>query len=126
MSCAKHPHMVAPMTTFRPKSIMPLTEAIKKQVHVPVVAVGGFNDPEQITPCLRYSRFTSLASDPGQCPIPPCGTVPSIPGASGSCAGATPPRLGPAARRLVVGGGTIGWESGYFFASEWGAKVDIL
>ena len=27
---------------------------------------------------------------------------------------------------VIIGGGAIGCESGYFFASEWGAKVDIL
>lgn len=29
-------------------------------------------------------------------------------------------------RVVIIGGGAIGCESGYFFASEWGAKVDIL
>ena len=27
---------------------------------------------------------------------------------------------------IIIGGGAIGCESGYFFASEWGAQVDIL
>ena len=29
-------------------------------------------------------------------------------------------------RIIIIGGGAIGCESGYFFASEWGAHVDIL
>ena len=83
-----------------------LAEAIKKNVHVPVVAVGGFNGPNQveeaiasgkcdfvalgrqqfadpafvnktrdgledtIAPCLRCSCFNPLASNPGERPIP--------------------------------------------------------
>ena len=27
---------------------------------------------------------------------------------------------------VIIGGGAIGCESGYFFASQWGAQVDIL
>nr|WP_298054969.1 FAD-dependent oxidoreductase [uncultured Lachnoanaerobaculum sp.] len=83
-----------------------LAEAIKKNVHIPVVAVGGFNSPKQvedaiasgkcdfvalgrqqfadpefvnktrdgiedeIAPCLRCSCFNPLASDPDIRPIP--------------------------------------------------------
>ena len=83
-----------------------LAEAIKKNVHVPIIAVGGFNAPDQIeeaiasgkcdfvamgrqqfadpdfvnktlmgkedtiAPCLRCSCFNPLASNPGERPIP--------------------------------------------------------
>ena len=29
-------------------------------------------------------------------------------------------------KKIIIGGGATGCESGYFFASEWGAQVDIL
>ena len=137
-----------------------LAEAIKQHVHVPVVAVGGFNAPEQIedalaagkcdfvalgrqqfadpefvnkartgradeiAPCLRCSCFNPLASDPDKRPIPELWHCAVNPWASRELRWRQAPK--PLGRRkvLVVGGGVSGMYAA-ITAAERGHDVTL-
>jgi 2,4-dienoyl-CoA reductase-like NADH-dependent reductase (Old Yellow Enzyme family)/NADPH-dependent 2,4-dienoyl-CoA reductase/sulfur reductase-like enzyme len=121
-----------------------LAEAIKKNVHIPVVAVGGFNAPEQIeeaiasgkcdfvamgrqqfadpafvnktlegredeiAPCLRCSCFNPLASDPDVRPIPELWHCAVNPWGQRELRWRTAPTPNGKRKVLVVGGGASG------------------
>jgi thioredoxin reductase len=138
-----------------------LAEAIKKHVHVPVVAVGGFNGPEQIeeaiasgkcdfvamgrqqfadpefvnktllgredeiAPCLRCSCFNPLASDPGSRPIPELWHCAVNPWGQRELRWRNAPK--PRGRRkvLVIGGGVSGMYAAVT-AAERGHDVTLV
>lgn len=76
-----------------------LAEAIKKNVHVPVVAVGS----KPFVPPIKGIEYASHAVEAYK-------DIESIRGK----------------KIVIIGGGAIGYESGYFFASDCGATVQIL
>lgn len=138
-----------------------LAEAIKKHVHVPVVAVGGFNGPEQIeeaiasgkcdfvalgrqqfadpefvnktlegredqiAPCLRCSCFNPLASNPGERPIPSLWHCAVNPWGQRELRWRNAPKPTGSRNVVVVGGGVSGMYAAVT-AAERGHKVTLL
>ncbi len=138
-----------------------LAEAIKKNVHVPVVAVGGFNAPEQIeeaiasgkcdfvamgrqqfadpafvnktlmgredtiAPCLRCSCFNPLSSDPGKRPIPELWHCAVNPWGQRELRWRNAPRPTGSRNVVVIGGGVSGMYAAVT-AAERGHKVTLL
>ncbi len=138
-----------------------LAEAIKKHVHVPVVAVGGFNGPEQIeeaiatgkcdfvamgrqqfadpafvnktlmgkedtiAPCLRCSCFNPLSSDPGQRPIPELWHCAVNPWGQRELRWRNAPRPMGSRKVVVIGGGVSGMYAAVT-AAERGHKVTLI
>ena len=138
-----------------------LAEAIKKHVHVPVVAVGGFNGPEQIeeaiasgkcdfvamgrqqfadpefvnktlegredqiAPCLRCSCFNPLASNPGERPIPALWHCAVNPWGQRELRWRNAPKPTGSRNVVVVGGGVSGMYAAVT-AAERGHKVTLL
>jgi 2,4-dienoyl-CoA reductase-like NADH-dependent reductase (Old Yellow Enzyme family)/NADPH-dependent 2,4-dienoyl-CoA reductase/sulfur reductase-like enzyme len=138
-----------------------LAEAIKKNVHVPVVAVGGFNAPEQIeeaiasgkcdfvalgrqqfadpefvnktltgredeiAPCLRCSCFNPLASDPEKRPIPELWHCAVNPWASRELRWRNAPTPKGERNVLVIGGGVSGMYAA-LTAAERGHRVTLV
>ena len=138
-----------------------LAEAIKKNVHVPVIAVGGFNQPDQIeeaiasgkcdfvamgrqqfadpafvnktlmgkedtiAPGLRCSCFNPLASNPGERPIPELWHCAVNPWGQRELRWRNAPK--PTARRkvVVVGGGVSGMYAAVT-AAERGHDVTLI
>ena len=138
-----------------------LAEAIKKHVHVPVVAVGGFNAPDQIedaiasgkcdfvamgrqqfadpdfvnktlagredtiAPCLRCSCFNPLASDPNARPIPELWHCAVNPWSQRELRWRNAPRPRGSRNVVVIGGGVSGMYAAVT-AAERGHKVTLL
>jgi 2,4-dienoyl-CoA reductase-like NADH-dependent reductase (Old Yellow Enzyme family)/NADPH-dependent 2,4-dienoyl-CoA reductase/sulfur reductase-like enzyme len=138
-----------------------LAEAIKKNVHVPVVAVGGFNAPDQIeeaiasgkcdfvalgrqqfadpefvnktltgredeiAPCLRCSCFNPLASDPEKRPIPELWHCAVNPWASRELRWRNAPKPKGERNVLVIGGGVSGMYAA-LTAAERGHRVTLV
>lgn len=138
-----------------------LAEAIKKNVHVPVVAVGGFNAPEQIeeaiasgkcdfvamgrqqfadpefvnktllgredtiAPCLRCSCFNPLPSDPGQRPIPELWHCAVNPWGQRELRWRNAPKPKGKRNVVVIGGGVSGMYAAVT-AAERGHTVTLL
>ncbi len=138
-----------------------LAEAIKKNVHIPVVAVGGFNGPDQveeaiasgkcdfvalgrqqfadpefvnktltgredqIAPCLRCSCFNPLASDPGKRPIPELWHCAVNPWASRELRWRQAPKPRGKRKVLVIGGGASGMYAA-ITAAERGHDVTLV
>lgn len=138
-----------------------LAEAIKKHVHVPVVAVGGFNAPDQIeeaiasgkcdfvamgrqqfadpefvnktlegredqiAPCLRCSCFNPLASNPGERPIPSLWHCAVNPWGQRELRWRNAPKPTGSRNVVVVGGGVSGMYAAVT-AAERGHKVTLL
>ncbi len=138
-----------------------LAEAIKKNVHVPVVAVGGFNAPEQIeeaiasgkcdfvamgrqqfadpefvnktlmgkedtiAPCLRCSCFNPLPSDPGQRPIPELWHCAVNPWGQRELRWRNAPKPKGKRNVVVIGGGVSGMYAAVT-AAERGHAVTLL
>ncbi|MDD6023893.1 MAG: FAD-dependent oxidoreductase, partial [Oscillospiraceae bacterium] len=138
-----------------------LAEAIKKNVHVPVVAVGGFNAPEQIeeaiasgkcdfvalgrqqfadpdfvnkammgledqiAPCLRCSCFNPLASDPGHRPIPALWHCAVNPWGQRELRWRNAPLPKVCRKVLVIGGGVSGMYAA-LTAAERGHDVTLV
>ena len=138
-----------------------LAEAIKKNVHVPVVAVGGFNQPDQveeaiasgkcdfvalgreqfadpnfvnktlmgkedtIAPCLRCSCFNPLASDPDQRPIPELWHCAVNPWSQRELRWRNAPRPTGKRKVVVVGGGVSGMYAA-ITAAERGHDVTLI
>ena len=138
-----------------------LAEAIKKNVHVPVVAVGGFNAPDQIeeaiasgkcdfvamgrqqfadpefvnktlmghedqiAPCLRCSCFNPLASNPGERPIPELWHCAVNPWGQRELRWRNAPKPKGKRRVLVIGGGVSGMYAA-LTAAERGHDVTLV
>ena len=138
-----------------------LAEAIKKHVHVPVVAVGGFNGPEQveealatgkcdfvalgrqqfadpafvnktlmgledtIAPCLRCSCFNPLASDPDARPIPELWHCAVNPWGQRELRWRNAPKPTGSRKVLVIGGGVSGMYAAVT-AAERGHDVTLV
>ena len=138
-----------------------LAEAIKKHVHVPVVAVGGFNAPEQIeealaagkcdfvalgrqqfadpafvnktlmgledtiAPCLRCSCFNPLASDPDVRPIPELWHCAVNPWGQRELRWRNAPKPTASRKVLVIGGGVSGMYAAVT-AAERGHDVTLI
>ena len=138
-----------------------LAEAIKKYVHVPVVAVGGFNAPEQIeealaagkcdfvamgrqqfadpafvnktlmgredtiAPCLRCSCFNPLASDPDARPIPELWHCAVNPWGQRELRWRNAPKPTGSRKVLVIGGGVSGMYAA-ITAAERGHDVTLV
>ena len=138
-----------------------LSEAIKKHVHIPVVAVGGFNSPSQIEdalekgkcdfvalgrqqiadpefvnktltgrddeifPCLRCSCFNPLPPDPDKREVPALWSCTVNPMSQREKRWRTAPA--PAASRnvVVIGGGVSGMFAAYTAAKR-GHRVTLL
>ena len=138
-----------------------LAEAIKKNVHVPVVAVGGFNGPDQvedaiasgkcdfvamgrqqfadpefvnktleghedeIAPCLRCSCFNPLASNPGERPIPSLWHCAVNPWGQRELRWRNAPQPKASRNVLVIGGGISGLYAAVT-AQDRGHKVTLV
>lgn len=138
-----------------------LAEAIKKNVHVPVVAVGGFNHPSQveeaiasgkcdfvamgreqfadpafvnktrdgiedeIAPCLRCSCFNPLASDPEKRPIPSLWHCAVNPWGQRELRWRTAPAPTGSRKVVVVGGGVSGMYAAVT-AADRGHQVTLI
>lgn len=138
-----------------------LAEAIKKAVHVPVIAVGGFNAPEQIeeaiasgkcdfvamgrqqfadpefvnktlmgkedtiAPCLRCSCFNPLASNPGERPIPELWHCAVNPWGQRELRWRNAPKPKASRKVLVIGGGVSGMYAA-LTAAERGHNVTLV
>ena len=138
-----------------------LAEAIKKHVHVPVVAVGGFNGPDQIeeaiasgkcdfvamgrqqfadpefvnktlkgredtiAPCLRCSCFNPLASDPDARPIPELWHCAVNPWSGRELRWRNAPQPKGKRNVVIVGGGVSGMYAA-ITAAERGHQVTLL
>jgi 2,4-dienoyl-CoA reductase-like NADH-dependent reductase (Old Yellow Enzyme family)/thioredoxin reductase len=138
-----------------------LAEAIKKNVHVPVVAVGGFNAPDQIedaiaagkcdfvalgrqqfadpafvnktlmgledeiAPCLRCSCFNPLASNPGERPIPSLWHCAVNPWGQRELRWRQAPQPQSSKNVVIVGGGVSGMYAAVT-AADRGHKVTLL
>ena len=138
-----------------------LAEAIRKQVHVPVVAVGGFNAPDQIeeaicsgkcdfvalgrqqfadpdfvnktlmgredtiAPCLRCSCFNPLPPDPEKRPIPQLWHCAVNPWGQRELRWRNAPRPKASRKVLVIGGGVSGMYAA-ITAAERGHDVTLM
>ena len=138
-----------------------LAAAIKKHVHVPVVAVGGFNAPDQveealasgkcdfvalgreqfadpefvnktlmgredtIAPCLRCSCFNPLASDPDVRPIPELWHCAVNPWGQRELRWRNAPKPKASRKVLVIGGGVSGMYAA-ITAAERGHDVTLV
>ena len=138
-----------------------LAEAIKKNVHVPVIAVGGFNAPEQIeeaiasgkcdfvamgrqqfadpdfvnktlmgredtiAPCLRCSCFNPLPPDPDQRPIPALWHCAVNPWGQRELRWRNAPKPAASRKVLVIGGGVSGMYAAVT-AAERGHDVTLV
>lgn len=138
-----------------------LAEAIKKNVHIPVVAVGGFNSPQQIedaiasgkcdfvamgrqqfadpyfvnkarddiedeiAPCLRCSCFNPLDPDPDKRPIPSLWHCTVNPWGQRELRWRNAPKPSVSRNVVVIGGGVSGMYAAVT-ASDRGHKVTLL
>ncbi len=138
-----------------------LADAIKKHVHVPVIAVGGFNQPQQIeealaagkcdvvalgrqqfadpafvnktrdgiedeiAPCLRCSCFNPLASNPEKRPIPSLWHCTVNPWGQRELRWRQAPRPQGSRNVVVIGGGVSGMYAAVT-AADRGHKVTLV
>ena len=138
-----------------------LAEAIKKNVHIPVIAVGGFNHPDQIeealalgkcdfvalgrqqfadpdfvnkammgqedmiAPCLRCSCFNPLAVNPGERPVPPLWHCTVNPLSQRELRWRNAPQPKISRKVLVIGGGVSGMYAA-ITAAERGHQVTLV
>ena len=138
-----------------------LAEAIKKHVHIPVIAVGGFNSPSQIEeaiasgkcdfvalgrqqiadpefankaltgredeifPCLRCSCFNPLPPDPDKREVPALWSCTVNPMSQRELRWRNAPKPAAARNVVVIGGGVSGMFAAYTAAKR-GHNVTLL